>query len=298
MIISIILIVVIITVGFLMKKEFDKERNQLSVKSIDLCDHRINIPLKIVFLSDLHDKKFGEKNRRLIKTIEDIRPDCILIGGDTMNVRKRKIELRVTEDLFAGLSQIVPVYYENGNNERRLTWEAENFGKYKSEFLQLLDKYDIHYMNNLNTDVGENVRITGLNLDLCHYKEFIYKKLTRKFINNAVGKSDPCKYNILLCHSPMFIETYADWNTDLILTGHSHGEIIKFPMDRKKQPRVIDNDIGIIFGQYQLLHKYFADVFWKRKTCMIVSKKLGTHTVNVRINNLTQIVVVNLICQE
>ena len=274
--------------------ESRKEKELLSVESISIVSKNVSSTNCFVFLSYLHDKEFGDGNSRLITEIEHIKPDAILIGGDTMNVRQGKIGLEVTERLLSGLSKIAPVYYGNGNNEQRLTWEQEDFEEYKIGFLELLKKYNVYYLNDTACDIGR-IRIYGLNLELEHYHELWNKKLTVKFIENAIGKADKKKFNLLLCHSPMFIDTYAEWGADLVLTGHSHGGVIRFPTDRKKEAGKINNDRGLISGQYQLFHKYCAGVFWKDKTCMIISRGLGTHTVNVRINNLPQLVVINII---
>ena len=42
---------------------------------------------KIIFLSDLHNRMYGEENERLLESIRNQHPDLILIGGD-MLVRK------------------------------------------------------------------------------------------------------------------------------------------------------------------------------------------------------------------
>ena len=41
--------------------------------------------VKIVFFSDLHERKYGKDNEPLMKLIEEARPDLILIGGDMLN---------------------------------------------------------------------------------------------------------------------------------------------------------------------------------------------------------------------
>lgn len=270
-----------------------RECNIISVETQIIKSSKVSSNYRFVFLSDLHDKEFGEGNERLIKSVKESEPDAILIGGDMMNVRKGKVGTEITEQLLAGLSQIAPIYYANGNNEQRFRWEIEDFEKEYQDFLRILEEYNIHYLDN-RTEVFGDVAITGLNIELEHYKEFICKKLTVDFIENAVGTPEEDKYNILLIHSPMFPEVYSSWGADLALAGHSHGGIVRFPIDWKREPGKLNNDRGLVSGQYQLFHKYCAGYFEENGKAMIVSRGLGTHTVNVRINNKPQVIVVYL----
>lgn len=278
----------------LMLFESKRERDSLSVEVQVIKSSKITRSYRFVFLSDLHDHEFGNQNQLLIEAVKNTHPDAILIGGDMMNVRKGKVGTRVIRDLLAGLTKIAPVYYANGNNEQRFRWEIEDFEDEYREFIAIIKKYGVHYLDNKSMVLGD-IRITGLNIELDHYKEFICKKLTTEYIINAVGKADDKKYNILLIHSPMFPDVYRDWGADLALTGHSHGGIIRFPTDRRKMAGRLNNDRGLISGQYQLFHKYCAGYFEKDGKGMIVSRGLGTHTVNIRINNKPQIVVVDLV---
>ena len=211
-----------------------------------------------------------------------------------MNVRRGKIGTKVTEQLLAGLTQIAPVYYANGNNEQRFIWEMEDFEKEYRDFLRILKTYDVHYLNN-KTEILDDVAITGLNIESDHYKEFVPKELTKDYIDNTVGSPIDDKYNILLIHSPMFPDVYWAWGADLALAGHSHGGVIRFPTDWKRESGRLNNDRGLISGQYQLFHRYCAGYFERYDKTMIVSRGLGTHTVNVRINNKPQVVVVDLL---
>ena len=290
----IVIVIFFISVFIIWSK---KECSQLSVESINIVSDKNITSTKIIFLSDLHDKVFGEDNEYLISEIEKNMPDIIMIGGDTMNTHHGNVDFAVTKDLILKLKNIAPIYYANGNNEQRLTWESDKFGDSKNQLIRLLKDNDVHYLEDSYSDIG-GVRVYGINLEPEHYHEFWNKKLTVDFIENAIGTIDQKKFNILLCHSPMFINAYAEWGADLVLAGHSHGGVIRFPTDRKKEKGKINNDLGLTSGQYQLFHKYCAGVFWKDKTCMIVSRGLGTHTVNIRINNLPQIIVVNIDHQE
>lgn len=84
-------IILIIFIVLIMVIESNKERDSLSIESIDMVSEKIKSSFCVVFLADLHDKEFSEENKELIKAIEGIKPDIILIGGDTMNVRKSKM---------------------------------------------------------------------------------------------------------------------------------------------------------------------------------------------------------------
>lgn len=285
------LVIVLCIISFVLESK--RECNTISVEIQVIKSTKVSRNYRFVFLSDLHDKELGEDNEMLINAVQITNPDAILIGGDMMNVRKGKVGTGVIKQLLAGLTQVGPVYYANGNNEQRFLWEIEDFGSEYKDFLRILEEYNVHYLDNKTEVVGE-VAITGLNIELEHYKEFVCKKMTKEFIEDAVGRPVDDKYNILLIHSPMFPEVYRDWGADLALTGHSHGGIIRFPTDWKRDSGRLNNDRGLISGQYQLFHKYCSGCFDKDGKAMIVSRGLGTHTVNVRINNKPQVIVIDL----
>ena len=53
---------------------------------------------------------------------------------------------------------------------------------------------------------------------------------------NKIMEKEPIeedKYNILLAHNPNFIDAYATWGADLILSGHIHGGMVRLPFLRR-----------------------------------------------------------------
>lgn len=60
------------------------ERGHFVTEELVFSSSKIKEPAILVFLSDLHDNTFGEKNEKLLKEIKRIHPDAVLIGGDTM----------------------------------------------------------------------------------------------------------------------------------------------------------------------------------------------------------------------
>lgn len=291
--IGLCLIGILILVAILIESK--KECSSFSVETQIIRTSKISKPYRFVFLSDLHEWVFGNNNDVLIEAIKDSQPDAILIGGDMVNVNARGVEKRVTEDLIGRLVDLAPVYYANGNNELRFRWDIDKVEKNYHEFVDVFMKYKVHYLDN-KSEVFGDIRFTGLNIEYDHYREIFYKKVTTDYIKDAVGEADSDKYNILLIHSPLFTDVYWDWGADLALSGHSHGGLVRFPTDRNKEPGRLNNDRGLISGQYQLFHKYCSGYFEnKHGQAMIVSRGLGTHGVNIRVNNKPQLVVVDLV---
>ena len=61
------------------------ERGCLTVEEAHIWSQKVRKPRTLVFLTDLHDKEFGEGNVRLLEEVRRVRPDMALIGGETMN---------------------------------------------------------------------------------------------------------------------------------------------------------------------------------------------------------------------
>ena len=103
------------------------DSNRFVVRHYFLRDQRIKKPVKAVVLADLHNKRYGKENERLLQAIDEIRPDMILIAGDILTA-KPKASLETAVDLLTKLAGKYPIYYGNGNHEHRLKLYPENYG--------------------------------------------------------------------------------------------------------------------------------------------------------------------------
>lgn len=65
--------------------------------------------LNLIFLSDLHNRVYGEKNEPLLQAIRNEKPDLILIGGD-MLVGKEDASYDIALDFTSQLPQIAPCF--------------------------------------------------------------------------------------------------------------------------------------------------------------------------------------------
>ena len=275
------------------------ERDCLVVEETEIVSRKIKKPRTMVFLTDLHDKEFGNGNERLFKVIRDIGPDFVLIGGDTMVAKAGTAKLDVTERLLDGLCRSLGegggrnpdreencasrIYYGNGNHEQRIRDDRETYGNLYGEFLELLEARHICYLSDRTAQVGEDISISGLDIGQIYYRDLIPAKMKAEYLRRRLGKADGERFQILMAHSPLFFDAYADWGADLALAGHFHGGTIRIP-----------GLGGVMTPQYQFFLPLCAGTFRQNDRCMIVGRGLGTHSINIRIFNKPQVVVVKL----
>lgn len=239
--------------------------------------------LRLVLLTDLHGRSYGEKNEDLISRIREAKPDLILSAGDMLTASMNLSGFSEGTELFAKLTQIAPVYAAYGNHEKRLSLESgekhEAFLKYRKE----AEKQGVIWLANEGTFVNSSVAVYGLDIDFKYYK-----KLKRQFYPVDQMKQDLASvrkecFNIVLAHNPRFLKTYADFGADLVLSGHYHGGAIR-----------IAGRIGVVSPQFRPFPRYSRGEYRSKDTTMIVSAGCGSHKVNLRIFNKPEIVVIDI----
>ncbi|WP_329379529.1 metallophosphoesterase [Anaerofustis butyriciformans] len=234
---------------------------------------------KILQLSDLHSREFGENNIKLINKIYKIDPDIIVCTGDMMN--STEDDGHVFINLVKKISKDYPVYYIDGNHEQLV--EYNNVGVY-DEFISSLKELDVKVVKNTKIKLQKGssyINMYGLNVDLVYYSTKAALKESNieytednfsKTINKETFENN--KYNILLTHNPIYFEVYEKSGVDLILSGHVHGGIIRIPFKG-----------GLLSPDQEWFPKYYHGLYTINDTNMIVSAGLGNDTVNFRIFN-------------
>ena len=240
--------------------------------------------LKIVFLSDLHNRCFKEKNENLIKAIKAENPDLILVGGDIV-VSKLQKGYENALDMLKELPKLCPTYAVNGNHEQRMKEYPEKYGDF-TPYKEELIKSGLKLLENDSDYIfikGANIKISGLEIPLSFKKEKPRKKLTRKTIKTFIGPADDKNFQILLTHYPKHFPMYKSWGADLVLAGHLHGGLIRIPGWR-----------GVISPDGELFPKYSGEMTTDGNRSIIVSRGLGSHTIPIRCFNHPEIVVLTL----
>ena len=162
--------------------------------------------------------------------------------------------------------------------------ETSRYGTLYEEYRQALEENGVHYLSDQRAFIGGDTAVYGLDLP-----DEVYRPgggtLPEGYIQAVLGKADPGRFSILLAHSPCFFPQYADWGADLTLSGHFHGGTIRLPVLG-----------GVMTPQYQFFYPWCGGCFRdsKKDRSMIVSRGLGTHSVNLRLNNKPQVVVVKV----
>ena len=206
------------------------ERDCLVTEEYRIVSEKIHGPGKtIVFLTDLHNKEFGDQNCRLLDAVRKVKPDAVLSGGDGMVAKKGNSDVEIPRKLLTELAKEFPVYCGNGNHECRLLWKSDIYGDTYENYRTTLENAGIHYLSNEAADLDRDIKIYGLDLPKSAYLPRA-GEIPEGLLKDAMGEPDPERFCILLAHSPLFFEEYADWGADLTLSGHFHGGTIRLPI--------------------------------------------------------------------
>lgn len=239
----------------------------------------------IIFVSDLHNHKYGKHNERLLKAIKKQQPEFVLVGGD-IPVAKKGYELNTAIEFVENLAKDYEVYYSNGNHEQRMRLYPENYGDMYEVYTNAINKAGVKYLINETQSVFiENVQIdiVGLEIEREFYKRLFHEELQKENISSLVGNKDNNAYTILLAHNPEYFKAYAQWGADLTLSGHVHGGVMRLPLVG-----------GVISPSLRLFPKYDGGRKKEYGKEMVISRGLGVHTIPVRLFNPAELVVLRM----
>ena len=265
--------------------EVVRELNTFCVRRYEIASDKINEDIKILFLSDLHGRVYGINNYKLVYAVKKERPDLILVGGDMLTRGDGSTDA-IAYELMKNLVRIAPVYLANGNHEQKMREYPEYYDGRYEEYKDALERIGIHVLEN-DTEVlecnGTKMAVSGLEVPVKCYTHFKDVPLEQEEIVSRIGEPDTSIFQILMAHTPVYAKEYKMWGADLTLSGHLHGGIIRLPFIG-----------GIITPQAKLFPRYSGDMYKDGEHYSIVSRGLGTHTVNIRYLNRAELVSVVL----
>ncbi len=190
---------------------------------IDGLEH----PARIVCIADLHGKQYGSGNRRLLAKIAAQEPDAVFVVGDMVGPDASEEDAGELLEFLNDLQEIAPVYLSNGNHEQEYTEATGDdlLGRIADAGVTVVDD------SYVDTVIAGNVLRIGGTMDyLCGYG--LAEGETSPLLDMMDDYNDTDAPKILLAHMPfsaLLNGGYANWDIDLIVSGHTHGGLIRIP---------------------------------------------------------------------
>ena len=237
---------------------------------------------KILVLSDLHKKRYGDNFNNIMGFCRCAQPNYIFFLGDLFS--RDETDMKPKAAFMSRLRAIAPTYYIVGNHEL-----------YQPECLEALccklKELDVRVLRNEKatlTQGDESIDLYGLRLPLHYYvnSDWRYRHLPEpsvKYLTKKLGRPDSSRCTFLLAHDPFFFEKYARWGADVTFSGHCHGGVVRLPL------------IGGLFSpERKFFPKYTKGIYnskaFGEQRKLVLTAGLG----KLRINNPSEILVCTL----
>ncbi len=258
-------ILILIGVGALFYYALRVEPNRLTVSTLDLRfkgAFPVRGSLKIVHLTDLHINEYGDLQERMIRTVNNLSPDIILITGDLVQSWS---EPEPAVAVINALEAPLGVWVVLGNIDYKLTD--------RRRLLELLSGENVQVLSNRR----EKLTFGDFEFHLTGIAPYAEEAEIRETLTGA----DPALPQIVLVHWPYLIQQLLKFRPQLILTGHTHGGQFRLPLIGKWFARIITGT------------HYDAGLFRVFATRIYVSRGIGTSILPLRFLSPPEIVEIN-----
>lgn len=219
--------------------------------------------LKIVHLSDLHSFSFEKREKKVLRTLEELNFDLLLITGDFVD--------RTTKDLDS-CSQFWKELVKRNEGKVFGVLGNHEYWHPQSEYIQeLLEQSGIKILDNEFQKIKTNNGYFNLvGVGDPHTEHDNVKK----------AMPDNNKAKILLAHSPEIFRKVKEKDIALVLAGHTHGGQIDIPFL-----------VNLILP---LKHdkKYKEGLFKENNTYLYVNRGIGTTVLPIRFNAIPEITLI------
>lgn len=270
----IIILIIVITMIFIIWQNNDIVTNQIDYSSSKLPKEFNGY--KIVHISDLHNKNFGDNQSRLLNKIKKTSPDIIVVTGDLID--RRKYDLETAMIFIKGAVGIASVYFVSGNHE---AWS----GEYENIKSDLIDE-GVEVIDDRKVEITKgdsNIEILGLSDPAFLTTSNRHGMNSSRLEDDLEKLSDDTVFQILLSHRPELFDIYAEQSIDIIFSGHAHGGQFRLPFSD-----------GLFAPGQGFFPKYTSGIHIKDKSALVVSRGLGNSMMPIRIFNRPEIVLVTL----
>ena len=249
--------------------------------TISVCEYSLTFErlprefegLRLLHLTDLHAKSFGQGNKGLVRACAAERPDIIFFTGDIFSRDEEISAIERKLPMMRALDDIAPLCCVFGNHEVDAPKNAERFA-------ELLRDIGVTVLRNERRRLLRgrgHIDLCGLELATGFYRSpkghyLGLEKVTPQVMNRSLGTADEDSFTLLLAHTPLPFEQYAEWGADLTLSGHIHGGMVRL------------GGIGLLSPERVLFPRYSKGIYTREtsrgRAVLALSAGLGKFRVN------------------
>ncbi len=208
-------------------------------------------PLRVLHLSDFHVERLTRREEKMLKWMNELRPDLIVYTGDLLNFSYLDDE-RAQADCVQLLSRL-----------------HAPLGVYAVPGTPLIDTPDvqaaiypqlpgIRLLKNETIEIDGYPQVQIIGLTCTHDPLLDGPKLDR-----VCAEVPPAKYTLLLYHSPDLMPEASRAGINLYLCGHTHGGQIRLPL------------WGAVVTSSKYGKRYEMGRYQERDTTLYVSRGIG-----------------------
>ncbi|MAT44589.1 MAG: hypothetical protein CL609_19825 [Anaerolineaceae bacterium] len=202
---------------------------------------------KFIHIGDLHLEKIGRREEELLTKLTITKPDFILFTGDFLNLsyRSNPEAIKTVAEYFNKIQQIAPIYWVTGS-------PAVDLEKSITEIDSLTQAT---WIKDSAILIKNNIELIGINCTHQPQNDILKLDIVKR-INQPV-------FTILIYHSPDLILELDSHKIDLMLSGHTHGGQVRFPL------------IGALFTGSLYGRNLQAGEYWFHNTMLYITRGIG-----------------------
>lgn len=218
--------------------------------------------VRILQISDLHLRRMGGLEQRLLEQLHECQPDVLVFTGDTVDTPTALWQLEL---FLRECTRLPRMFAIVGNWEHRSGISLESLNRlYDQHGVELLINRSVEFEKN-----GVPVRVTGLD-------DFVGGHPNAKA---ALRDATPTKHHLVLAHCPAArdaLQLPGEHPASLVLSGHTHGGQVA--------------PLGIAIVRPRGSGRYVAGWYDGDGPPLYVSRGIGTSLLPVRIGATPELV--------
>lgn len=192
----------------------------LVVRTYQVASEKIAGGIRLAVVSDLHCAEYGAGQRDILGLIAAGAPDVILLAGDIID---DVFPVEHSLAFISGAVNIAPCFYVTGSHDLWCSRYREARAYMLALGVTVLEGATVPLSVN-----GQEITVSGIDdptMGTSGEDKGAYRNALRRAFS---GLSDE-RFHILLAHRPDYMEDYARYPFDLVVSGHTHGGQVRIP---------------------------------------------------------------------